>query len=140
MPAKEIMQEVAIQMAKALVLYSGTNDLDFYNTMTGFNGTQTKFNQLFMQHNQRQGQAAQMGAGVYATPVRDAARYGQYLVAARIIPGARFLNLSDTLVTSMLRSRGVKLDEWAAANPRAVVRFNGNYHVIKTNQVDFQPG
>jgi len=94
-----------------------------------------------MQHNQRQGQAAQMGAGVYATPDRDAARgNGQYLVTARITPGARFLDLSDTLVTSMLRSRGVKPDEWAAANPRAVVRFNGNYHVIKTNQVDFQPG
>jgi hypothetical protein len=136
-----IMEATAVSLAQPLMLYTGTPDLEFYNIMTGFNGrTQKKFDETFMQHNQRQGQAAQMGAGVYATPSQAAARgYGGHLVSVRVSPGALFLNLSDTTVTGRLRNLGVKPDEWADANPRAVVRFNGDYHVIKTVDIDFQP-
>jgi hypothetical protein len=73
MPAKEIMEEVAVELAQPLVLYTGTDNADFYQTLVTFNGTQQEFENTFMQHNKRQSQSAQMGAGIYATPKRTAA-------------------------------------------------------------------
>lgn len=137
------MEAVAVYLIAPLELYTGTDDQDLYNELTGFNGNQNAYDARFMQHNLRQSQTAQMGAGIYATPNQQAAReYGNYTVRIRVTPGnkgAKFLNLSDIRVTAMLREKGVRPDEWAAANPRAVVRFNVDYHVVKTCKVDFQP-
>lgn len=126
-------------MAQPLILYTGTGDKDFYDTLTGFNGKQNKFDQLFM--GQIQSQTAAMGAGIYATPRRDEAlEYGQHIVQVRVMPGAKFLDLTSQLITSQLRDRGVNPTQWGNANPRVVVQFRGDYHVIKTCLVDFQPG
>ena len=138
---RKTMEEVAVKLATPLVLYTATPDSGFRDTLIAFHGTQQQFENSFMQHNARQSQSAQMGAGLYATPVKEETKtYGGYLVECHIPAQTKFLDLSDTAVTATLKSRGVNPSQWAAANPRAVVKFGATYYVIKTNSVDFRMG
>lgn len=135
------MEGVAVNMLLPMVLYTGTSDQRLYTALTTFAGDQRAFETAFMQHNKRQSQTAQMGAGIYATPHRiQALGYGTNLIQILIPMGTPFLNLADTAVTGLLRKAGVKPSEWAGANPRVLVRFNGDYHLVKTCVARYAPG
>jgi hypothetical protein len=136
-----VMESKAVTLATPLILYTGTDDEDFKKVLIAFHGTQQEFDDSFMQHNARQSQSAQMGAGLYATPKKEEARgYGTYLVECHIRAGAKLLDLHDRKIALALRTGGVKPDEWADGNPRAVVKFGATYYLIKTCEVDFRDG
>jgi hypothetical protein len=135
------MEARAVTLAVPLILYTGTDDDKHKANLIAFHGTQEEFDAAFMQHNARQSQSAQMGAGLYATPKKEEARgYGTYLIECHIKTGAKLLDLSDRQIALKLRTDGVKPDEWADANPRAVVKFGVSYYLIKTCDVDFRDG
>jgi hypothetical protein len=139
---REKMEAAAVKLATPLILYTGTPESEFKDKLIAFHGTQQEFDANFMQHNQRQSQSAQMGAGLYATPIKSEAEgYGGFLVECHFpAQTTKLLDLSDTAVTSQLKTAGVKPDQWAAANPRVLVKFGATYYLIKTNSVDFRDG
>jgi hypothetical protein len=138
---RAVMEKQAKKLATPLILYTGTPSEDFKKTLIAFHGTQEEFETTFMQHNMEQSQSAQMGAGIYATPKKSEAEgYGGYLIECHINTNAKLLDLHDRAVALKLRAEGVKPDEWAGANPRAVVKFGLTYYLIKTNEVDFREG